>query len=123
MRSRWAHAIAARLKAIFRPRRTEQDLDDELAFHMAMQARANEQQGMSGTEARRRAHLDRLRVLEHPVDDLFDSLRFFAKITMRRQRRTGLGIGGLPAGLRYHGIGTRRFVGELFDRRQESAGV
>jgi predicted permease len=51
------HAIAARLKAVFRPRRTEQDLDDELAFHMAMQTRANEQQGMNGIEARRRAQL------------------------------------------------------------------
>jgi putative ABC transport system permease protein len=58
MRSRWAHAIVARLKAVFRPRRAEQDLDDELAFHMAMQMRANEQQGMSGIEARRRAQLD-----------------------------------------------------------------
>lgn len=58
MRTRWVHAIAARLKAAFLPRRTEQDLDDELAFHMAMQMRANEQQGMSGIEARRRAKLD-----------------------------------------------------------------
>jgi len=58
MRSRWAHAIAARLKAVLRPRRAEQDLDDELAFHMAMQARANEQQGMNAVEARRRAQID-----------------------------------------------------------------
>src|SRR4029453_3458145 len=58
MRSRWAHASAARLKAVVRPRRAEKDLDDELAFHMAMQTRANEQQGMSDIEARRRAQLD-----------------------------------------------------------------
>ena len=58
MRSRWAHALVARLKAIFRPRRTEQDLGDELAFHMAMQTRANEQQGMNEVEARRRARID-----------------------------------------------------------------
>src|SRR5262245_26072902 len=58
MRSRWTHALAARLKAVLRPRRAERDLDDELAFHMAMQARANEQHGMNGIEARRRARLD-----------------------------------------------------------------
>jgi predicted permease len=58
MRSRWGHALVARLKAIFRPRRAEQDLDDELAFHMAMQTRANEQHGMNSIEARRRARLD-----------------------------------------------------------------
>lgn len=58
MRSRWAHAIIARLKAVFRPRRAEQDLDDELGFHMAMQTRANQQQGMSEIEARRHAQLN-----------------------------------------------------------------
>jgi putative ABC transport system permease protein len=58
MRSRWAHAIIARLKAVFRPRRAEQDLDDELAFHVAMQTRTNAQQGMSESEARRRARLE-----------------------------------------------------------------
>jgi len=58
MRSRWAHALVARLKAVFRQRRAEQDLDDELAFHIAMQTRANEQQGMSDLEARRRAQID-----------------------------------------------------------------
>jgi putative ABC transport system permease protein len=54
---RWRRALRARLAALFRGRRTEQDLDDELAFHIAMQARAHEQRGMSATEARRQARL------------------------------------------------------------------
>jgi len=58
MRSRWADALVARLKAIVQPRRAEQDLDDELAFHMAMQARADERQGLNAVESRRRARLD-----------------------------------------------------------------
>ena len=58
MRFRWAHALIARLKAVCRPWRAEQDLDDELAFHVAMQSRANEQQGMGEIEARRRAQID-----------------------------------------------------------------
>ena len=54
---RWIHGIPARLRAVFRTRRVEQDLDDELAFHVAMQARANAQGGMTDAEAYRRARL------------------------------------------------------------------
>ena len=52
---RWIHAIPARLAAVFRTRRVEQDLDDELAFHVAMQTRANAREGMTEPDARRRA--------------------------------------------------------------------
>ena len=55
---RWIHAIPARLKAIVYRRRTEQDLDDELAFHVAMQTRANAGEGMSDAEAYRRARIE-----------------------------------------------------------------
>ena len=55
---RWMHAIPARLKAIFLRRRTEQDLDDELAFHVAMQTRKNAGDGMTDTEAHRRARVE-----------------------------------------------------------------
>jgi putative ABC transport system permease protein len=58
MWSRWIYAIPARVRALFRVRRTEQDLNDELAFHVAMQMRANEQDGLEATEARRRARLE-----------------------------------------------------------------
>ena len=58
MWDRWLSAAPARIRAILRRRRTEQDLDDELAFHMAMQTRANRQHGMSDSEAQRRARLD-----------------------------------------------------------------
>jgi predicted permease len=55
---RWIYAIPARLKAVLRTRRVEEDLDDELSFHVAMQTRANAREGMSDTEARRRARLE-----------------------------------------------------------------
>ena len=54
---RWIHAIPARLKALVYRRRVEQDLDDELAFHVAMQTRANAQGGMTDAEAYRRARV------------------------------------------------------------------
>ena len=55
---RWLYAIPARMRALLRVQRTERDLDDELAFHLAMQTRANVQHGMDATEARRRARLE-----------------------------------------------------------------
>ena len=58
MRWRWLHACRVRLYAIFRRQRVERDLDDELAFHVAMQTRANARDGMSDSEAYRRARLE-----------------------------------------------------------------
>jgi predicted permease len=54
---RWIYAIPARLKAL-RVKRVEADLHDELAFHVAMQARANAQQGLTEREAYRRARVE-----------------------------------------------------------------
>ena len=55
--TRWWYALTARLRAIAGRRRADQDLDDELSFHLAMQERANRDRGMPGTEAARRARL------------------------------------------------------------------
>jgi predicted permease len=54
---RWIYALRARFRAIVRPRRAEIDLHDELSFHMAMQTQANVRNGMSESEAERRARL------------------------------------------------------------------
>jgi putative ABC transport system permease protein len=54
---RWIYAIPARLRAIFRTKRVEEDLDDELAFHVAMQTRAQADDGVTEAEARRRARV------------------------------------------------------------------
>ena len=55
---RWIYAIPARLAAVFRTRGVEKDLDDELAFHVAMQTRANAREGMTDAEAYRRARVE-----------------------------------------------------------------
>src|SRR5581483_3693055 len=47
-----------RLRALFRPRRSEEDLDDELAFHLAMQARKHQSAGASASDAHRLAAHD-----------------------------------------------------------------
>ena len=53
--TRWIYALRAHLRAIVRPRRADEDLHDELSFHVAMQTRAHVDAGMSADEARRRA--------------------------------------------------------------------
>jgi len=55
---RWIHAIPARLRALFRAKHVEADLDDELAFHVAMQTRANARDGLTEAEAYRRARAE-----------------------------------------------------------------
>ena len=55
---RWIAALPVRLRSILRRTQSEQDLNDELSFHLAMQARADLENGVSETDAIRRARLD-----------------------------------------------------------------
>lgn len=52
---RWMLALSVRLRAAALARQAERDLDDELAFHLEMQARTNMQKGLNESEARLRA--------------------------------------------------------------------
>lgn len=55
---RWIHVVPLRLRSLLRPHRVEQDLDDELAFHVAMQASVHRRAGVSDHEAARRARIE-----------------------------------------------------------------
>ena len=57
MASRWGHALRAKLRAILRSTKVEEDLHDELSFHLAMEERANQQRGLDSREAARRARV------------------------------------------------------------------
>ena len=52
---RWWYALTAHLRAIFRARRADDELRDELSFHLAMEADANRKRGATDAEAERRA--------------------------------------------------------------------
>jgi len=54
---RWMYAFRARLRALVRRKHEDSNLNDELAFHLAMQARANQAGGMGRFEAERQARL------------------------------------------------------------------
>ena len=58
------YALCARFRSILSRRRLEQDLEDELSFHLAMQARANVADGMSETESTGRAQQERVGIVE-----------------------------------------------------------
>ena len=54
---RWIDALPVRLRSVFRRARAEQDLDEELSFHLEMQTHAGEARGLSRPEAERRARV------------------------------------------------------------------
>jgi hypothetical protein len=55
---RWMYSLPLRVRSIFRRARVEQELDEELSFHLAMQTRAAQDFGANQAEAIRRARRD-----------------------------------------------------------------
>jgi predicted permease len=66
----WWHDLRLRLRALATRRRTDLELEDELQFHLLMEARKHETAGLSGPEA---ARLARLRF--GPVDAVVEECR------------------------------------------------
>jgi len=90
----WLRSYARRLLAIFRKDRLEDELADELSFHLEMEIEENRRAGMSPTEARRAAltklgGLERTKVLYREqrglpsVESLVQDLRHAGR-TLRR---------------------------------------
>src|SRR5262249_31729989 len=48
----WLHQTLLRLKAVFRRRQLDRDLDDELSFHIEMRAAKNQSAGPAASDAR-----------------------------------------------------------------------
>ena len=83
-----------RLRSIFRRNRVEEELDEELRFHLEYQTRENKARGMEEREARRQAFLtldglerckEECRDMRHVnlIDDLFKDLAFAGR-TLRK---------------------------------------
>ncbi len=90
----WIYTIPLRLRSAFRRNRVEQELDDELQFHLERQVRENIARGMNPHEARRRALLTldnverckeecRDRLSMNALDNLFKDLTYAVR-TLRR---------------------------------------
>lgn len=51
----WWRVLVARCRALVRPERVRDEIEEEMRFHLEMRARANEREGMPATEAREAA--------------------------------------------------------------------
>src|SRR5579859_2922243 len=56
--TRWFHTIPLRLRSLFRRRQADQELDEELRYHVEQKTAQNITKGMSPQEARRAALLE-----------------------------------------------------------------
>src|SRR5690349_18543345 len=54
----WYHEVATRLSALFGRRSHDREMSEELQFHIEMETRRNLENGLSASEARRRALRD-----------------------------------------------------------------
>src|SRR5262245_6065503 len=52
---RWLYTMPLRIRSLFRRRRVDQELDEELEYHLERQIELNRRQGMDDDEARRAA--------------------------------------------------------------------
>ena len=86
----WLYTVPLRLRSLFRRSRVDQDLDDELAYHVEQEIRQNMAKGMSAEEARYNAlrtlgglqqikeeckEKRRVNYIEHFLQDLRHGLR------------------------------------------------
>jgi len=114
----WLRSIVTRISALFRKRRLDADLDDELRFHLEMEEQDNVRSGMSAKEARRQARL-RLGGLEQVkeeyrdrrgipfIDSLLQDLRFAFRSFRRDPGFTATVLVTLTLGI---GVGTAIFA-------------
>lgn len=87
----WLYTVPLRIRSIFRRKRVEQELDEELRFHVEQQIEQHIANGMDAREARRKASLalngleqckEQCRDMRHLnlVDDLVKDIAYAARI-------------------------------------------
>ena len=107
---RWLTDVGFRLRAVFARRAMERELDEELSFHLEMEAAKLEREGVPPREAIRRARLafggqERFRERAREswgvgaFDDLARDLRFSGRQLAKQRGFTGLAVGTLALGI------------------------
>ncbi|MDF1502728.1 ABC transporter permease, partial [Roseisolibacter sp. H3M3-2] len=106
----WYHEVGAAARALVRRREDERDLDEEVRFHLDMEARSLERSGLSADEARRQARrafggVDRYKEEvrdergTRPVEDLAQDARFAWRALRRRPALTAIATLTLALGI------------------------
>ena len=108
--SEWLQQLRLRLRALRRGRQLEQDLEDEMAFHLAMRERSLREDGAAAGDARdgaRRQFGNTLIVKESlrelwgwgAIDRAWNDLRFGVRLALRQRSFTALVVVTLALGI------------------------
>src|SRR4029077_6551178 len=106
----WRSVAGSRLRALFRRDRLERELDDEVQFHLEMQADDNVRAGMDPDEARRAARRSfggrdamketyRARRTIHFVETMAQDVRYAAGVLRRTPTLTTIAVLTLALGI------------------------